>query len=110
MRQKLHLAIEALSAAGHLGANNSKVLGLRGYILAKSGRPKAALSVLEAMQGISREGYFPAGGYKMGHVSRVAAISKFVQAMYVFPMTVGPKWRAHSLACARHHPPLTRCP
>ena len=52
------LALEALEKAEAL-SGNSKMLSLRGYILAKSGRTNEAEEVLRALKNIARERYVP---------------------------------------------------
>jgi tetratricopeptide (TPR) repeat protein len=52
------LALEALEKAEAL-SGNSKMLSLRGYILAKSGCTNQADAVLRTLQGIARERYVP---------------------------------------------------
>ena len=51
-------ALEALEKAEAL-SGNSKMLSLRGYILAKSGRTNQAEEVLRTLKGIDRERYVP---------------------------------------------------
>jgi tetratricopeptide (TPR) repeat protein len=55
---KSELALEALEKAEAL-SGNSKMLSLRGYILAKSGRTKQAEEVLRTLQRTERERYVP---------------------------------------------------
>lgn len=52
------LALEALRNA-EASANNSKMISLRGYILAKSGRTTEAEDVLSTLKGIAQERYVP---------------------------------------------------
>ncbi len=52
------LALEALGRGG-VGAENSKVLSLRGYILAKAGRADEAREVLKTLEAMARERYIP---------------------------------------------------
>ena len=52
------LALEALEKAEAL-SGNSKMLSLRGYILAKSGRTTQAEAVLRTLESIARERYVP---------------------------------------------------
>jgi TolB-like protein/DNA-binding winged helix-turn-helix (wHTH) protein/Flp pilus assembly protein TadD len=54
------LALEALADAARLpGGGNSKVLSLKGYILARMGRADAAREVLATLEALSRERYVP---------------------------------------------------
>jgi TolB-like protein/Flp pilus assembly protein TadD len=52
------LALEALADAERLG-RNSKIIALRGYALAKSGRVQAAREVLTTLDAMSRDRYVP---------------------------------------------------
>jgi len=52
-------AIEALRKAAPFSSGNSKVIGLRGYLLAKLGRKGEALEVLNTLMAVSRERYVP---------------------------------------------------
>lgn len=52
-------ALDALARAGEFGGGNSKVISLRGYILAKTGGRAEALRVLNALSGLSRDRYVP---------------------------------------------------
>jgi tetratricopeptide (TPR) repeat protein len=56
---KTELALEALANAGRFSGGNSKVLGLRGYILAKLGQNEEARNVIATLDSISRERYIP---------------------------------------------------
>jgi TolB-like protein/Flp pilus assembly protein TadD len=60
------LALEALSRGG-VGGENSKVISLRGYILAKMGRVHEAREVLRTLETLAREGYMPACAMAMVH-------------------------------------------
>ena len=53
------LALDALNKAGRFGGDNSKVLSLRGYVLAKMGRKNDALAVLKTLEALSHERYMP---------------------------------------------------
>jgi tetratricopeptide (TPR) repeat protein len=53
------LALKALNDAEAYSGGNSKIVSLRGYILAKSGRTNEAESVLRALKSIERENYLP---------------------------------------------------
>src|SRR6185369_12740514 len=48
-----------LANAGRFSGGNSKVLGLRGYILAKLGQNEEARSIIATLDSISRERYIP---------------------------------------------------
>ena len=53
------LALEALADAERLSAGNSKGIGLRGYILAKMGRPEAAREALRSLDVLAHDRYVP---------------------------------------------------
>lgn len=61
------LALEALSRGG-VGTENSKVISLRGYVLAKMGRVNEAREVLRTLEIFSRERYMPACAIAMVHM------------------------------------------
>ena len=55
-----NLALEALADAARLpGGRNSKIISLRGYVLAKMGRNDAAREVLATLETASHERYVP---------------------------------------------------
>jgi DNA-binding winged helix-turn-helix (wHTH) protein/tetratricopeptide (TPR) repeat protein len=58
-RGEYDLALEALHKAAESGGGNSKVLSLRGYLLAKSGRKQEADSVLETIASMAQQRYYP---------------------------------------------------
>jgi TolB-like protein/Tfp pilus assembly protein PilF len=60
------LALEALSRGG-VGAENSKVISLRGYVLAKMGRVNEARAVLKTLEALACERYMPACSMAMVH-------------------------------------------
>ena len=53
------LALEALTDAGRLSSDNSKVLALRGYVLARTGRTRDARAVSSTLEAASRDRYVP---------------------------------------------------
>jgi tetratricopeptide (TPR) repeat protein len=52
-------ALDALKSAGQFSGGNSKLISLRGHLLAKIGRYDEAREVLTTLQAISRERYVP---------------------------------------------------
>ncbi|MEJ7608572.1 MAG: hypothetical protein WKF37_20455 [Bryobacteraceae bacterium] len=52
-------ALEALNHAGTFSGNNSKVLALRGYLLATMGRADEARQVLTTMEAVASHRYLP---------------------------------------------------
>ena len=53
------LALEALVKAARLSGGNSKAMALRGYVLAKVGKPEAAREMLSALEAASHDRYVP---------------------------------------------------
>jgi len=53
------LALEALADAEKVGGRNSKIISLKGYVLAKSGRMEAAREVMRKLDALSRDRYVP---------------------------------------------------
>jgi TolB-like protein/Tfp pilus assembly protein PilF len=53
------LALEALGRGGGVGGENSKVLSLRGYVLAKMGRENEAREVIKTLEALALERYIP---------------------------------------------------
>jgi DNA-binding winged helix-turn-helix (wHTH) protein/tetratricopeptide (TPR) repeat protein len=52
-------ALDALNQAVRLSGGNSKTIALRGYILARTGRPDQAYELLAMLQTVARERYVP---------------------------------------------------
>jgi tetratricopeptide (TPR) repeat protein len=53
------LALDALQTAWRLSGGNTKVVALRGYILARLGRTQEALEILSTLKGLSDQRYIP---------------------------------------------------
>ena len=53
------LALDALQTAWRLSGGNTKVVSLRGYILATLGRTQEALEILGTLKGLANERYIP---------------------------------------------------
>ena len=62
-------ALKALSRGGGMGGENSKVISLRGYVLAKTSRTDEARAVLQTLETLSRERYIPACAIAQVYVS-----------------------------------------
>jgi DNA-binding winged helix-turn-helix (wHTH) protein/tetratricopeptide (TPR) repeat protein len=58
-RGEYDAALDSLAKAASFGGANSKVLSLRGFVLAKQGKTLDALAVLETLKALSLERYFP---------------------------------------------------
>lgn len=61
-------ALKALSRGLGKTSENSKVISLRGYVLAKMGRADEARAVLQTLEALSRERYIPACAAAQIHV------------------------------------------
>jgi tetratricopeptide (TPR) repeat protein len=53
------LALEALDDAARVAGGNSKVISMRGYLLAKTGRTAAAREAIAALSAAARQRYVP---------------------------------------------------
>jgi TolB-like protein len=70
-------ALKALSRSSGKGGENSKVVSLRGYVLAKMGRVDEARTVIQTLETLSRERYFSACAIAQIHVSLAEHDSAF---------------------------------
>jgi len=61
------LALEALADAVRLSGGNSKTIGLRGYILGKTGRIAEAEEVLKLLEAAARDRYVPPAAFALVH-------------------------------------------
>src|SRR4029077_9665990 len=52
-------ALDALQHAGLFSSGNSKVIALRGYVLAQLGRTREAKDLLHTLEAVSRQQYVP---------------------------------------------------
>jgi tetratricopeptide (TPR) repeat protein len=94
------LALDALQKAGLFGGGNSKVLSLRGYILAKQGRYGEAREVLKTLEAVSRDRYLPPYASALVHAGlgeRDAALEWLNRAydvhdVHLVLLTMDPKW------------------
>jgi DNA-binding winged helix-turn-helix (wHTH) protein/Tfp pilus assembly protein PilF len=93
-------ALEALASAGRFSGGNSKVIALRGYILAKLGRAGEAREVLRTLVAIARERYVPPYAMALVHAGLEEADDSFewlgrsldVHDVHVIFLPVDPKW------------------
>jgi tetratricopeptide (TPR) repeat protein len=101
------LALDALNAAGKLSGGQSKVLAVRGYILAKIGKTSDAEAVLSLLEAMARDRYCPpyatalvyAGLGQDESVFKALENALEVRDVNLIFLTVDPKWqryRAHS--------------
>ena len=65
---EVDLALEALHHAEVSSGGNTKMISLRGYVLAKAGRPDQAEQVLRTLEAISHERYVPPYAFALIHV------------------------------------------
>jgi TolB-like protein/cytochrome c-type biogenesis protein CcmH/NrfG len=94
-------AFEALQKAGLLSGMNSKVLALRGYLLAKIGRVGEAREVLNTLEAVSHERYVPPYATALvcaGLGQRDLALASLQRAydqhdVHLVLLPVDPKWR-----------------
>lgn len=63
------LALKALARSGGMGSENSKVISLRGYLLAKMGRREEGRAVLQSLESLAKERYMPACAMAQVHVA-----------------------------------------
>lgn len=97
---KTELALEALGSAGRLSGGNSKVVGLRGYLFARNGKPAEAREVLRTLQAIGRERYVPPCASALIHAGldeTDAAFQRLDEAfesrdVHLLFLPVDPKW------------------
>ena len=60
-------ALEALRRAAEFSSGNSKVVSLRAYALAQSGKPQEALAAIEELKARSGSGYVPPYAFALVH-------------------------------------------
>jgi len=93
------LALQALSHAG-LAGENSKVISLRGYVLAKMGRNDEAREVLKMLEGQANERYIPPCAVAMVHTglgefeAAFACLSRALEQhdVHLSSLPQDPKW------------------
>jgi TolB-like protein/Flp pilus assembly protein TadD len=102
VQNKTELALEALSNAGRFSGGNSKVLALRGYIYAQTGRLAEARETLKTLAGISQERYVPPYARALIHAGMNETAKAFESLEQAFEardvhlifLPVDPKWNA----------------
>jgi DNA-binding winged helix-turn-helix (wHTH) protein/Flp pilus assembly protein TadD len=93
-------ALEALASAGRFSGGNSKVIALRGYIIAKLGRAGEAREVLRTLVAIARERYVPPYAMALVHAGLEEVDDSFewlgrsfdVHDVHLIFLPVDPKW------------------
>jgi tetratricopeptide (TPR) repeat protein len=99
---KTDLALEALANAGRFSGGNSKVISLRGYILARLGREEEAREVIRTLESISRERYIPPYATALIHAGLNDADAVFqwldrafeARDVHLIFLPVDPKWNS----------------
>jgi TolB-like protein/Flp pilus assembly protein TadD len=94
------LAFEALQKAGMFGGDNSKVISLRGFLLAKLGRTEEAGEVLKILETASRHRYLPPYATALVHCGLSQREPAFnwlerayeVRDVHLALLPVDPKW------------------
>jgi len=97
---EVELALEALHRAEVSSGGNSKMISLRGYILAKAGQRDEAEQVLSALEAISQERYVPPYAFALihiglGHTERALDWLQHafnVRDVHVIWLPMDPKW------------------
>jgi tetratricopeptide (TPR) repeat protein len=95
-------ALKALSRAGGMGGENSKMISLRGYVLAKMGREEEARAVLKTLETLARERYMPPCAMAQVHVGlnehdlAFAWLERAVEMhdVHLASLPADPKWDA----------------
>jgi TolB-like protein/Flp pilus assembly protein TadD len=93
-------ALEALQKAGLFSSGNSKVISLRGYVLAKVGRTGEAEDLLHTLEAVSPEQYVPPYALALLHAGlddREAALECLERAydlhdVHLVLLVIDPKW------------------
>jgi len=99
---EMDLALKALNAAQASSSGNSKMISLRGYILAKTGRQIEAEQVLSTLEAISQERYVPPYAFALVHAGlghRERALDWLqhaynVRDVHLIWLPMDPKWDA----------------
>jgi TolB-like protein/DNA-binding winged helix-turn-helix (wHTH) protein len=110
------LALEALTDAARFSGGNSKAISLRGYILAKSGRPNEAREVLRRLEADAGERYVPPYAMALVHAGLGEREPVFewldkayaARDVHLIYLTVDPKWDPYR-ADPRFNALLARC-
>ncbi len=96
------LALDALQKASLFSSGNSKVISLRGYLLAKLARTAEAEELLHNLEAASREKYVPPYAFALVHSGlgeREAALERLERAydahdVHLVLLVTDPKWDA----------------
>ena len=93
-------ALEVLTTAARFSGSNSKAVSLRGYVLAKIGRPNEARELLATLETVSRQRYMPPYAFALIHagLGEPDAVFDWLDRAYaardvhMIYLTVDPKW------------------
>jgi TolB-like protein/Flp pilus assembly protein TadD len=96
------MALDALNRAGRFGGGNSKVVALRGYVLAKIGRGDEAKESLDTLTAIAGERYVPPYAMALvqaglGHPEAALELLELayeVRDVHLAFLPIDPKWDA----------------
>jgi len=110
------LALEALTDAARFSGGNSKVVSLKGYILAKSGRANEAREVLRRLEADAGERYVPPYAMALVHAGLGDREPVFewldkayaARDVHLIYLPVDPKWDLYR-ADPRFNALLARC-
>jgi TolB-like protein/DNA-binding winged helix-turn-helix (wHTH) protein/Flp pilus assembly protein TadD len=110
------MAVEALTAAARFSGANSKPMSLRGYLLAKAGRPDEARAILATLEAASRQRYVPPYAFALIHAGLGETDTVFewldrayaARDVHLMYLTVDPKWDPYR-ADPRFAALLARC-
>jgi len=98
-QDEMDLALAALNNSGKLGVN-SKVIALRGYVFARTGRQEEAQNVLQTLLSIAKERYVPPYAMAIVHagLGELELALQWLERCYdardvhLIFLTVDPKW------------------
>jgi hypothetical protein len=108
--------LEALTTADRFSGHNSKVISLRGYLLAKTGRTSEARNLLRTLEAISHQRYMPPYALALVHagLGEREAVFEWLDRAYtahdvhLIFLTVDAKWDPYR-ADPRFEALLARC-
>jgi tetratricopeptide (TPR) repeat protein len=109
-------ALDALAIAARFSGNNSKPIGLRGYVLGKAGRRHEARQVLDELEALSRKHFVPPYAIALVNAGLGDRDLVFewlnrafdVHDIHLMYLAVDPKWDAYR-ADSRFEALLERC-
>ena len=89
-----------MTTAARFSGSNSKAVSLRGYVLAKIGRPNEARELLATLETVSRQRYMPPYAFALIHagLGEPDAVFDWLDRAYaardvhLMYLTVDPKW------------------